>query len=513
MHNSTFSHYFPSSPTARCWKLFTTISLLFFSFQGLQAQTRPTGCTNCTQTITLPGGANAAVSTGNNQVICLQGTGTFTGMVNLNGNNSALCVGPNVRFAQNANLNFRGNNVVITNFGTWERPFDIANNSVAIVDNYGTMSFSGNITISGNAIFTNYGRFSLTGNLIIANGNNTFTNQTAGEAAVAGNVEVNGNGNNNGFFQAGTMTVGGNFRNADSNANSSIRGNINIGGNLEVLGGGFEVVKAIVDIGGNYTQRGNNSRVTGSSALTDICGAFKVAGTSEIFDGTFGFQGARLGMCDNEASPTGFDVVSNPSDVEASGRLKCDCYNQLVQALPVTLLYFTARQTGNQVALHWATASETDNDYFSIEKSRDGQQFNQAGRVAGAGTSLAKLTYGFNDDFPFGGASYYRLKQVDLNGMFTYSKTVKVSSDITSALRVYPNPLTENELWVEASGDQSSDMRIIIQNAIGKRVLDATYVYDPVVKVDLTRLRREPGLYMITVRRKNRIERQKLVIQ
>ncbi len=145
------------------------------------------------------------------------------------------------------------------------------------------MSFSGNITISGNAIFTNYGRFSLTGNLIIANGNNTFTNQTAGEAAVAGNVEVNGNGNNNGFFQAGTMTVGGNFRNADSNANSSIRGNINIGGNLEVLsGGGFEVVKAIVDIGGNYTQRGNNSRVTGSSALTDICGAFKVAGTSEI---------------------------------------------------------------------------------------------------------------------------------------------------------------------------------------------------------------------------------------
>ncbi len=145
-------------------------------------------------------------------------------------------------------------------------------------------------------------------------------------------------------------------------------------------------------------------------------------------------------MCDNEASPTGFDVVSNPSDVEASGRLKCDCYNQLVQALPVTLLYFTARQTGNQVALHWATASETDNDYFSIEKSRDGQQFNEAGRVAGAGTSLAKLTYGFNDDFPFGGASYYRLKQVDLNGMFTYSKTVKVSSDITSALRVYPNP-------------------------------------------------------------------------
>ncbi len=65
--------------------------------------------------------------------------------------------------------------------------------------------------------------------------------------------------------------------------------------------------------------------------------------------------------------------------------------------------------------------------------------------------------------------------------------------------------LTENELWVEASGDQSSDMRIIIQNAIGKRVLDATYVYDPVVKVDLTRLRREPGLYMITVRRKTEL--------
>jgi hypothetical protein len=259
-------------------------------------------------------------------------------------------------------------------------------------------------------------------------------------------------------------------------------------------------------VGGQYTQSGANTQ---GGANFNTCGSFNVNGTSTLSGGTFGGGNTFLGLCDQTGTQTGgFDNITG-GNFGPNGNLGCSC----AEALPVTLLYFTARQNNNQVTLHWATASETDNDYFSIEKSRDGQQFNQVGRVAGAGTSVKKLTYQFNDDFPSGGVSYYRLKQVDLDGTFTYSKTVKVSSDITSALRVYPNPLTNNELWVEASGDQNTDMRIIIQNAIGKPVLDATYAYDPVVKVDLTRLRREPGLYIITVRRKNRIERQKLVIQ
>jgi hypothetical protein len=214
-------------------------------------------------------------------------------------------------------------------------------------------------------------------------------------------------------------------------------------------------------------------------------------------------------MCDNEGSATGFDQVARDNDVAPTARQKCACF----QALPITLIYFTAKQQDSQVLLQWATASEKDNEYFALEKSRDGQQFNEIGRVAGAGTSTGKLTYGFTDDFPFGGTGYYRLKQVDFDGTFTYSRIVAVNSEITAALRIYPNPLTGNELWVEATDAQAGDMRITIHNTVGKLLVDRVYPYDPAVKVDLSALGREPGLYILSVRRKNRIERQKLVIQ
>jgi hypothetical protein len=66
---------------------------------------------------------------------------------------------------------------------------------------------------------------------------------------------------------------------------------------------------------------------------------------------------------------------------------------------------------------------------------------------------------------------------------------------------------------VEVNDAQANDMRITIHNAIGKTLVDRVYAYEPAVKVNFSAPRREPGLYIITVRRKNRIERQKLVIQ
>jgi hypothetical protein len=512
MHTSTFSHFFPSYPTRRCWKIFTITSLLFLFFQGLQAQTRPTACTICGQTITLPGGESATATTGAGQAICIQGTGSFAGTVNLNGNNSALCIGPNVRVAASATINFNGNNTVVTNFGTWEEPFDLAGNRIAIVDNYGTMTIIGNVAITGNAAFTNYGQLIISGILNISASSSAFRNAAGATATVNGNVTVQGGGGGGGqteFTNDGTMNVTGSFTQQE-NSRSVVTGPLNITGNLTIQDGNFIVTRAIITVGGQYTQSGAN---TFGGIDPTTCGSFNVSGSRTLSGGTFGAGGTFLGMCPTGTNApvgtSGFNLPISNGTIGPNGNLICSC----AEALPVTLLYFTARQNNNRVTLYWATASETDNNYFSIEKSRDGQQFNEAGRVAGAGTSVKKLTYQFNDDFPSGGASYYRLKQVDLDGTFTYSKTVKVSSDVTSALRVYPNPLTNNELWVEASGDQNTDMRIIIQNAIGKPVLDATYAYDPVVKVNLTTLRGEPGLYIITVRRKNRVERQKLVIQ
>ncbi len=495
---------------------------VFFCFGSAETFAQ---CTSCTPALTvntnLPADQVRSLTTSNNQVICLRGTGSYRGTITLGGNNATLCIDEGVTIDASAVVNITGSRITIRNYGTWEEPFNMARtgnngiegNGILLVENRGTMTITINpgnqinrFVVAGNATFINYGNLTINSSLEIASGSNRFENQAAGVVTINGNVSVVGNGNNNGFFHSGSnITVNGDFTNVDQNANTQISGPLSVR-NLIINGGDFSVVRTIVTVTGNYIQQGNNPQVSGGTPVTN-CGSFNVEGTSTINSGTFGFQG-YLGMCNPDGSEFGFTPIVGGT-IDPDGRLGCSCS----QALPITLIYFTAKQNGSQVLLQWATASEKDNAYFSLEKSRDGQQFNEIGRVAGAGTSTGRLTYQFTDDFPFGGTGYYRLKQVDFDGTFTYSRIVAVSSEISAALRIYPNPLAGNELWVEATDAQADDMRITIHNTVGKLLVDRVYAYEPAVKVELSALRREPGLYIISVRRKNRIERQKLVIQ
>jgi len=95
--------------------------------------------------------------------------------------------------------------------------------------------------------------------------------------------------------------------------------------------------------------------------------------------------------------------------------------------LPISLLSFTAEATAdNLVQTHWATASETNNDFFTVERSINGVDFSPVGIIAGAGNSTSTLHYGFADDGPHAGISYYRLRQTDYDGTFTVSDIVAV---------------------------------------------------------------------------------------
>ncbi|RYY84773.1 MAG: LamG domain-containing protein [Chitinophagaceae bacterium] len=97
-------------------------------------------------------------------------------------------------------------------------------------------------------------------------------------------------------------------------------------------------------------------------------------------------------------------------------------------ALPVSLLSFeaTALKTG-EVRLLWQTASETNNDYFSVMRSKDAISWEQALRVAGAGNSTSLRSYEATDANPHAGVSFYRLRQTDFNGRTSYSRTVKLT--------------------------------------------------------------------------------------
>jgi Secretion system C-terminal sorting domain/SprB repeat len=111
--------------------------------------------------------------------------------------------------------------------------------------------------------------------------------------------------------------------------------------------------------------------------------------------------------------------------------------------LPVELIYFDAVRNFNVVELNWVTASEINNDYFTVEKSKDGRYFVEVLKKDGAGNSNNISNYFDKDLYPFNGESYYRLKQTDFNGSATYSSIVRVTFSNQDLLFFYPNPVLD----------------------------------------------------------------------
>ncbi|WP_276497385.1 T9SS type A sorting domain-containing protein [Pontibacter litorisediminis] len=143
-----------------------------------------------------------------------------------------------------------------------------------------------------------------------------------------------------------------------------------------------------------------------------------------------------------------------------------------VVPLPVELVYFRAAVQQRQVVLRWLTASEEDNLEFVVERSSDGKQFSPIGTVAGAGTTAQQQQYTFTDPTPLGSVSYYRLKQVDNDGDFAYSKVVAVrlSSEASAQrLKVWPNPFVQ-EINIEVFADEAGEASIILTALQGQRV-------------------------------------------
>ncbi len=107
-------------------------------------------------------------------------------------------------------------------------------------------------------------------------------------------------------------------------------------------------------------------------------------------------------------------------------------------ALPITLLSFISKVSEKGVLLSWQTATELNNQYFEIERLTETQTWQTLTRIAGAGNSSLLRSYVYTDDQAPLGTTYYRLKQVDFNGAYTYSKVVTALVSTLHALTVYP---------------------------------------------------------------------------
>lgn len=115
-------------------------------------------------------------------------------------------------------------------------------------------------------------------------------------------------------------------------------------------------------------------------------------------------------------------------------------------ALPVNLISFSGSHTENAIRLQWITNAEINNDYFEIQRSRTGQNFESIGRMEGHGNHDSSFKYTFVDETPLIGQNYYRLKQNNFDGSFAYSKIINVLFEPENYVSIYPNPLKEGEL-------------------------------------------------------------------
>lgn len=128
--------------------------------------------------------------------------------------------------------------------------------------------------------------------------------------------------------------------------------------------------------------------------------------------------------------------------------------------LPVVLLSFTATPLEREVLLEWATASEKDNDYFTLERSGDAKTWIELAEVDAIGNSTSISEYNWTDFQPLNGVSYYRLKVVDINQFSEYSHIEVVNRTQTDEILVYPNPALD-KVTLKANFETASRIDIV----------------------------------------------------
>jgi hypothetical protein len=146
--------------------------------------------------------------------------------------------------------------------------------------------------------------------------------------------------------------------------------------------------------------------------------------------------------------------------------------NTWSMTIPVEMVSFVAKKTGNANKLAWQTASELNNDYFDIQRSTDGATFQNIGQVKGVGNSAALNNYEFMDETPTVGTNYYRLQQVDVNGKTTTSKTVAVNAGGKGSVKVFPT-LATDKLNVLTTSDKEEGFDIV--NLVGQVVASGRF--------------------------------------
>lgn len=186
----------------------------------------------------------------------------------------------------------------------------------------------------------------------------------------------------------------------------------------------------------------------------------------------------------NQSNPSAFYTIS--AQMTAT---------DLCATLPVEFIDFNGQFIDlKTVSLIWSTASESNNDYFIIEKSKDGINWNELAQLNGQGTSNHIVNYQHYDYYPYANLTYYRLKQVDFDGSQKYLKTISVTQQRQNIFSIYPIPSND---FIYVNHKEISNESFKIYNSLGQIVNDQISITsnNEVYQIDITNL--EIGIYFV----------------
>jgi hypothetical protein len=190
-------------------------------------------------------------------------------------------------------------------------------------------------------------------------------------------------------------------------------------------------------------------------------------------------------------------------------------------ALPITLISFDAKKTvNNEVNLTWATADETNNAYFTVERSSNGVDFESIGTVVGAGNSDVTNNYSLTDKKPLAGNNFYRLKQTDFNGEFSLSEIKRAFFEFKFTpliFSLYPNPVSIGEmLTLNYSVGAESKINIKVVSMSGQLLsnMDETiYPESGNIKIDTSHLQRGLNIVIISNLKNNQQQSFRVIVR
>jgi hypothetical protein len=406
------------------------------------------------QTVTSPGGENFTSLTINNTGAGIQLVNSATvattltmtqGNIDLNGN--ALTLGLSV--ANNGTLAYTAGSMIgAGSFTRWFKPVVLADGSTAGLFPMGTTTDSRAFYVAAPSVAPATG-----GTIAVAYAN--ATSNTTTPTYMDGGSTIMVRKDLNWTLTTGNGLAGGTY-------------------DLEVQGTGFGAIGTISDL-----------RVTLAGSVV-------------------GTPGTNAGTTANpQINRTGL-TLANLSNTFYIGSI-----NAVSSPLPITLISFTAAVAGGNVTLDWETAAEMNNDYFTVQRSKDGTGWENIQQIAGSGNSNIVSTYTAYDRDPYPGISYYRLVQTDLDGKQSYSpiRSINIQQEF-SRITLFPNPATDH---IVITFPVAGKYEISLMNGAGQ-LMNAPVSYTG-NRLVLPVSNRNAGIYFIHIVNENFRETRKIVIK